>query len=314
MQAIKFDNVSFSYNDGAKVVDGLSLEVEKGEFVAVVGRNGSGKSTAAKLINGLLTPDEGKVYVNGIDTSATNDIFAVRSTVGMVFQNPDNQMVATIVEDDVAFGPENLGVEREEIGRRIDFALGVTGIEKFRDKPSAELSGGQKQRIAIVRALMMEPDVMLFDEPTSALDPEMVGEVLALMKERVAIAGVLAVKPQILILDEATSMLDPLGRKEVNEVIRKLNKDGMTVVTVTHYMEEAVDADRVIVFDGGKVAFSGTPKEVFSREKDLEACGLCLPRATYIFNRLKERGVISGDVVLTGEELEVRLCESYRKG
>ena len=276
MQAIKFDNVSFSYNDGAKVVDGLSLDVEKGEFVAVVGRNGSGKSTAAKLINGLLTPDEGKVYVNGIDTSATNDIFAVRSTVGMVFQNPDNQMVATIVEDDVAFGPENLGVEREEIGRRIDFALGVTGIEKFRDKPSAELSGGQKQRVAI--------------------------------------AGVLAVKPQILILDEATSMLDPLGRKEVNEVIRKLNKDGMTVVTVTHYMEEAVDADRVIVFDGGKVAFSGTPKEVFSREKDLEACGLCLPRATYIFNRLKERGVISGDVVLTGEELEVRLCESYLKG
>lgn len=276
MQAIKFDNVSFSYNDGAKVVDGLSLEVEKGEFVAVVGRNGSGKSTAAKLINGLLTPDEGKVYVNGIDTSATSDIFAVRSTVGMVFQNPDNQMVATIVEDDVAFGPENLGVEREEIGRRIDFALGVTGVEKFRDKPSAELSGGQKQRVAI--------------------------------------AGVLAVKPQILILDEATSMLDPLGRKEVNEVIRKLNKDGMTVVTVTHYMEEAVDADRVIVFDGGKVAFSGTPKEVFSREKDLEACGLCLPRATYIFNRLKERGVISGDVVLTGEELEVRLCESYRKG
>ena len=276
MQAIKFDNVSFSYNDGTKVVDGLSLEVEKGEFVAVVGRNGSGKSTAAKLINGLLTPDEGKVYVNGIDTSATNDIFAVRSTVGMVFQNPDNQMVATIVEDDVAFGPENLGVEREEIGRRIDFALGVTGIEKFRDKPSAELSGGQKQRVAI--------------------------------------AGVLAVKPQILILDEATSMLDPLGRKEVNEVIRKLNKDGMTVVTVTHYMEEAVDADRVIVFDGGKVVFSGTPKEVFSREKDLEACGLCLPRATYIFNRLKERGVISGDVVLTGEELEVRLCESYLKG
>ena len=276
MQAIKFDNVSFSYNDGAKVVDGLSLEVEKGEFVAVVGRNGSGKSTAAKLINGLLTPDEGKVYVNGIDTSATDDIFAVRSTVGMVFQNPDNQMVATIVEDDVAFGPENLGVEREEIGRRIDFALGVTGIEKFRDKPSAELSGGQKQRVAI--------------------------------------AGVLAVKPQILILDEATSMLDPLGRKEVNEVIRKLNKDGMTVVTVTHYMEEAVDADRVIVFDGGKVAFSGTPKEVFSREKDLEACGLCLPRATYIFNRLKERGVLGGDVVLTGEELEVRLCESYLKG
>lgn len=276
MQAIKFDNVSFSYDKKTKVVDGLSLEIEKGEFVAVVGRNGSGKSTAAKLINGLLMPDSGKVYVNGIDTSVTDDIFAVRSSVGMVFQNPDNQMVATIVEDDVAFGPENLGVRREEIGERIDFALAATGIEKFRDKPSAELSGGQKQRVAI--------------------------------------AGVLAVKPQILILDEATSMLDPLGRKEVNEVIKKLNENGMTVVTVTHYMEEAVDADRVIVFDGGRVAFSGTPKEVFCREKELVDCGLCLPRATYIFNRLKERGVISGDVVLTGEELEVRLCESYRKG
>ena len=194
-------------------------------FVAVVGRNGSGKSTAAKLINGLLTPDEGKVYVNGIDTSATNDIFAVRSTVGMVFQNPDNQMVATIVEDDVAFGPENLGVEREEIGRRIDFALGVTGIEKFRDKPSAELSGGQKQRVAI--------------------------------------AGVLAVKPQILILDEATSMLDPLGRKEVNEVIRKLNKDGMTVVTVTHYMEEAEAlSDRIGIMKDGKLLMTGTAREL----------------------------------------------------
>lgn len=277
---IKAEHLTFCYPDEPAghppVLDDISLEIEAGSFVAILGHNGSGKSTFAKHINALLTPTAGKLWVDGLDTGDPENLLNIRGKVGMVFQNPDNQMVATIVEDDVAFGPENLGVEREEIGRRIDFALGVTGIEKFRDKPSAELSGGQKQRVAI--------------------------------------AGVLAVKPQILILDEATSMLDPLGRKEVNEVIRKLNKDGMTVVTVTHYMEEAVDADRVIVFDGGKVAFSGTPKEVFSREKDLEACGLCLPRATYIFNRLKERGVISGDVVLTGEELEVRLCESYLKG
>lgn len=276
MSAVKFDNVSFSYGDGINVVNGLNLEIEEGELVAIVGRNGSGKSTAAKLINGLLVPDVGKVYVYGTDTSEAKDIFAVRSKVGMVFQNPDNQMVATIVEDDVAFGPENLGVEREEIGERIDFALSATGTAAFRDKPSAELSGGQKQRVAI--------------------------------------AGVLAVNPKLLILDEATSMLDPIGRREVVDVVKKLNKErGMTVITVTHYMEEAVDADRVIVMDGGKVIFSGTPREVFSREKELEECGLCLPRATYIFNRLKENGVVDGDIVLTGDELEVRLCESYRK-
>ena len=246
MQAIKFDNVSFSYDEKVKVVDGLSLEIEKGEFVAVVGRNGSGKSTVAKLINGLLTPDSGQVTVDGIDTAKTDDIFSVRSKVGMVFQNPDNQMVATIVEDDVAFGPENLGVERGEIGRRIDFALDSAGISAFRDRASSELSGGQKQRVAI--------------------------------------AGVLAMNPE------------------------------MTILIVTHYMDEATDADRVIVFDSGKAVFSGTPREVFSREDDLIKCGLCLPNATYIFNRLKERGVIGGDVVLTEEELEKRLCEYYLKG
>ena len=277
MQAIKFDNVSFSYDEKVKVVDGLSLEIEKGEFVAVVGRNGSGKSTVAKLINGLLTPDSGQVTVDGIDTAKTDDIFSVRSKVGMVFQNPDNQMVATIVEDDVAFGPENLGVERGEIGRRIDFALDSAGISAFRDRASSELSGGQKQRVSI--------------------------------------AGVLAMNPEILIFDEATSMLDPLGRKEVMDVIKKLNKEkGMTILIVTHYMDEATDADRVIVFDSGKAVFSGTPREVFSREEDLIKCGLCLPNATYIFNRLKERGVIGGDVVLTEEELEKRLCEYYLKG
>lgn len=277
MQAVRFDDVSFSYDSGEKIVKGLSFEIGKGEYVAVLGRNGSGKSTTAKLIDGLIMPDTGKVYVDGTDTSSAADIFTVRSKVGMVFQNPDNQMVATIVEDDVVFGPENLGVDREEIGRRIEFALDAAGVSDFRDRPSSDLSGGQKQRVAI--------------------------------------AGVLAIKPDILILDEATSMLDPAGRKEVVDVVKKLNKEqGMTVITVTHYMEEAVDADRIIVMDGGKVAFSGTPREVFSREKDLEKCGLCLPRATYIFNRLKERGILSGDVVLTGEELEVRLCESYRKG
>ena len=280
MQAVKFDNVDFSYEgSGVKAVDNLSFSVNKGEFVAVVGKNGSGKSTAAKLINALIRPSAGTVTVDGVeitDKTDEKDVYAVRRKVGMVFQNPDNQMVATIVEDDVAFGPENLGVKREEIGERIKFALEVTGTTEFRNRASAELSGGQKQRVAI--------------------------------------AGALAIKPEILILDEATSMLDPKGREEVNDIVRKLNREnGMTVITVTHYMEEAVFADKVYVMNNGRVAFYGTPAEVFAREKELVECGLCLPRAAYIFNRLKERGVVTGENVLTEDELEVKLCESFAK-
>lgn len=280
MQAIKFDNVDFSYEEnGKKAVNNLSFSVNKGEFIAVVGKNGSGKSTAAKLINGLIRPTSGCVTVfenEIIDKTLDKDVYEVRKKVGMVFQNPDNQMVATIVEDDIAFGPENLGVPRKEIGERIDFALNATDTEKFRYRASAELSGGQKQRVAI--------------------------------------AGALAIKPEILILDESTSMLDPKGRAEVNQIVRKLNKENaMTVITVTHYMEEAALADRIFVMKDGKIDFSGTPEEVFSRESDLARCGLMLPRAAYIFNRLKERGVLSGKTVLTEQELEVKLCELFAR-
>ncbi len=277
MQAIKLDNVTFSYEEGICVLNGISLEIKEGEYVAVVGENGSGKSTVAKLINGLLMPKSGEVIVLDKNTMEKDSIFEIRKSVGMVFQNPDNQMVATIVEDDVAFGPENIGIKREEIAKRIEFALQATGTQEFRTRPASELSGGQKQRVAI--------------------------------------AGVLAIRPKILILDEATSMLDPRGRSEVNEVIRALNKnEGMTVITVTHYMEEVFEADRVIVMKEGRIAFSGTPQEIFSREKELERCGLCLPRATYIANRLKERGVIEKNAkCFTAEDLEVALCESFAK-
>lgn len=277
MQAIKIENAYFSYEEGNFAVNDISLEISQGEYIAIVGKNGSGKSTVAKLINGLLNAKSGVVTVMGLDPKNKKELFEIRKNVGMVFQNPDNQMVATIVEDDIAFGPENIGVSREEIGERIEFALKATNTEQFRSRPSDELSGGQKQRVAI--------------------------------------AGVLAIKPKILILDEATSMLDPRGRSEVNAVIRRLNKEeGITVITVTHYMEEALFADRVIVTKDGDVAFSGTPEQVFAREKDIEDCGLCLPRAMYIANRLKERNVLDKNLkCYTVEELEKALCESFAK-
>ncbi|MBR3864011.1 MAG: energy-coupling factor transporter ATPase [Clostridia bacterium] len=277
MQAIKIENAYFSYEEGHPAVNDISLEINQGEYIAIVGKNGSGKSTIAKLINGLLLPKSGKVSVFGLDTSDKKQVFEIRKNVGMVFQNPDNQMVATIVEDDIVFGPENIGVPREEIAKRIEFALTATNNTAFRNRPSSELSGGQKQRVAI--------------------------------------AGVLAIRPKILILDEATSMLDPKGRSEVNEVIRKLNKEeGITVITVTHYMEEALFADRVIVTNSGQIAFSGTPEQVFSREKDIEACGLCLPRAMYIANRLKEKNILDKNLkCYTAQELESALCELFVK-
>ena len=272
MQAVKLENVSFSYEDGQFAVNDFSLEINQGEFVAIVGRNGSGKSTVAKLINALLLPNSGKVTVFGMDTQDKKQLFEIRKCVGMVFQNPDNQMVATIVEDDVAFGPENLGVPSEQIKQRIDFALKVTDMESFRHRQSAHLSGGQKQRVAI--------------------------------------AGALAINPKILILDEATSMLDPKGREEVMNIVKKLNKEqNMTVIAVTHYMEEAVFADRVIVTNNGQVVMQGTPNQVFGNEQQILKSGLSLPRATYIFNRLKERGAISGEPPLTTDQLEQRLCE-----
>lgn len=277
MKIIEIENVDFYYDGSAvKAADGLSLSVNEGEFIALVGRNGSGKSTAARLINGLLLPKSGSVIVLGMQTSDAKTIFSVRASVGMVFQNPDNQTVATIVEDDVAFGPENLGIESAEIGKRIENALKAVDMLAFKKSEASALSGGQKQRIAI--------------------------------------AGVLAIEPKVLILDESTSMLDPKGRAEIIDIVKRLNREkGVTVICVTHYMDEAALADRVIVLKNGKIHIAGTPREVFAREEELAACGLCLPRASYVFNRLAEKGYLGGQIALNREELEQKLCELFAK-
>lgn len=275
MTAIEFKNVSFSYetedsNKKTKAIDGLSLKIEEGDFVALVGHNGSGKSTAARLMNGLLFPTSGDVEVFGVNTKDKDKLFEIRSNVGMVFQNPDNQMIATIVEDDIAFGPENLGIEREEIGRRIEFALKAVGMEEYRKATPFKLSGGQKQRIAI--------------------------------------AGVLAIKPKVLVLDESTAMLDPKGRREIYDVIKTLNKnEGMTVILITHYMDEAALFDKVVVMSDGKLVASGTPKEVYKDAKLIESVGLKLPRPTKLAMHLKENGIDLGEILTTKELLD-ELC------
>ena len=269
-EAIVFENVDFAYDEGEKnVVEDLSFKVERGAFVALVGRNASGKSTVAKLVNGLIAPLSGKITVLGLDATDENNSFEIRKRCGIVFQNPDNQTVATIVEDDVAFGPENIGVEREEIGKRIDFALKATGTESFRFSSASRLSGGQKQRVAI--------------------------------------AGVLATKPEILILDESTSMLDPRGRREVMDVVKNLNKLGMTVIVITHYMDEVTDCDEVLVMGGGRLLRSGTPEEIFADEDLLARAGLELPVPAKIAKLLRKKGVKIGQP-LTKEALKDELC------
>lgn len=268
--ALSLENVSFSYDeDSPKAISNLSLSVKRGEFLAVLGHNGSGKSTLAKLVCGLLTADEGKVTVWGLDPSNKNDINEVRAHAGVVFQNPDNQTVASIVEDDVAFGPENLGVDREEIGKRIYKSLRAVGMEKFRHATPSRLSGGQKQRIAI--------------------------------------AGVLAIKPDVLILDESTAMLDPKGRAEICEVALKLNKEeGMTVLLITHFMEEALLADRAVVMNRGEIVADGVPGDIFRHSEELEIFNLCPPQILSICHRLKEGGLPVEDC-LTAEELSQSL-------
>ena len=269
-EAVKFENVCFSYEeDGPEVVKDLSFSIKRGEFVALVGRNAGGKSTVAKLINGLIAPLSGKITVMGMDGADEDNTYEIRKKCGIVFQNPDNQTVATIVEDDVAFGPENIGVEREEIGKRIDFALKATGTEAFRHSSASRLSGGQKQRVAI--------------------------------------AGVLAIKPEILILDESTSMLDPRGRREVMDVVKELNREGMTVIVITHYMEEVTECDRVLVLKYGSLLKEGTPREVFADEELLSKAGLELPLAAKIAKLLKKNGIPAGEP-LTKEELKDNLC------
>ena len=264
--AVVFDGVTFSYSDQASpALNNVSLTVKRGEFLAVIGHNGSGKSTMARLINGLLLPDKGKVSVFGLNTAEGKNPIEIRKRAGIVFQNPDNQMVASIIEDDVAFGPENLGVEREEIGRRIDWALKAVGMEKYRTGTPSRLSGGQKQRIAI--------------------------------------AGVLAIKPDIIILDESTAMLDPRGRREVMQVVSRLNREeGLTVILITHFMEEALLADRTIVLNKGEVVMQGTPAEIFLHSERLEAYNLSLPRIGRICKALQRAGIAVADC-LTPETL-----------
>ena len=278
MEAVRFDNVKFSYEEDGQdyAVNGVSLSVEEGEFVAVLVRNGSGKSTLAKLINALLVPTEGKVTVFGMDTLDAKMTFEIRKNAGMVFQNPDNQTVASVVEDDVAFGPENIGVPREEIGKRIEFALDAVGMQEFRHATPSRLSGGQKQRVAI--------------------------------------AGVLAILPKIMILDESTAMLDPRGRREVMEVIKRLNRErGMTVILITHFMDEALQADRAIVMHRGEAVMDGPPEEIFARSEELETYNLTLPRAAAVCKALQAAGMPVNNA-FTAEELAEAVCASLQRG
>lgn len=271
---IECENVIFSYPDSPVfALNCVSLSVKKGEFLSVIGHNGSGKSTLARLLNGLLEADAGKITVLGMDVSEGKNAVEIRKHVGVVFQNPDNQMVASIVEDDVAFGPENIGIERDEIGRRIEWALNAVGMENYRTATPTRLSGGQKQRIAV--------------------------------------AGVLAIKPDVIILDESTAMLDPKGRKEVIEVVRRLNKEeGMTVILITHFMEEALLADRTIVMNKGEIALQGTPEEIFESGSALETFGLSLPRISVISQNLRVAGMTIKDV-LRPEELATEIVKNF---
>lgn len=274
--AVKLQNVSFAYGDGEiNALENVSLEIGQGEFVAILGHNGSGKSTLARLINGLLTPSAGKIFVLGMDSADRKNLFEIRKNAGVVFQNPDNQTVASVVEDDVAFGPENTGVPREEIGRRIDFALRAVGMEEFRHAEATKLSGGQKQRVAI--------------------------------------AGVLALQPRIIILDESTAMLDPRGRREITSVVQKLNKENkITVIDITHFPEEAMLADRAIVLHRGRVVLQGKPEEVLKSEEELLSYNLALPKSVKICRDLRARGLDVSDS-LSPEEIAKEIASQIAK-
>ena len=281
MAFISIKNVCFSYAEETdpqlhvNAVDGVSLNVNKGEFVAVIGHNGCGKSTLAKHLNAMLLPDSGKVYVDGDDTADEQKTWDIREKVGLVLQNPDNQLVASIVEEDVAFGPENLGVDPKEIRQRVDNALKAVGMYEYRTHAPYKLSGGQKQRVAI--------------------------------------AGLLAIQPKCIVLDEPTAMLDPSGRNEVMSTLLKLNKeDGITVVLITHYMDEAVLADRVVVMDSGKVLTEGTPDEVFSQVELLKKLRLDVPQAAELAYRLRGCGVKIDRIPLKREDC-VKLLEEAIK-
>ncbi len=258
-----------------RAIDGVDVDIKKGDFVAGLGHNGSGKSTLAKHVNGLLLPTEGTVWVGDMDTRDEEHIWDVRKTAGMVFQNPDNQIIGNIVEEDVGFGPENIGVPTEEIWKRVEASLKAVGMTAYRLQSPNKLSGGQKQRVAI--------------------------------------AGVMAMKPECIILDEPTAMLDPNGRREVIRTIHELNRtEGITVLLITHYMEEAIEADRIIVMDDGRIVMDGQPREIFSRVKELKSHGLDVPQVTELAWELKEAGIPLADGILSREELVEQLVPLLR--
>ena len=273
---IKIDNLYFQYPHGEDeepklAIKGVSLEIEEGSFTAIIGQNGSGKSTLAKNLNGLLLPSHGAVYVSGMDTRDEDKIWDIRQTAGMVFQNPDNQLVSAIVEDDVAFGPENIGIDPVEIRARVDEALDAVKMGKYKRKAPHLLSGGQKQRIAI--------------------------------------AGVVAIRPRCIIFDEPTAMLDPRGRKDIMEIIEKLHREGITVILITHFMDEAVKADRVVIMNKGEILLDGTPDHVFSQDELIRSARLDVPMAAEIAIYLRENGIDVPPEVVTAERLKEFVCQ-----
>ena len=275
MKIVKAENLEFEYvkldeegkvESTLKAVDGVSLNVEAGDFIAILGHNGSGKSTLAKHINAILVPSEGTLYVDGKDTKDPDNLWKIRQTAGMVFQNPDNQIIGTIVDEDVAFGPENMGIPKEEIWRRVEKSLKSVGMWEYRSHSPNKLSGGQKQRVAI--------------------------------------AGVVAMQPKCIVLDEPTAMLDPNGRREVIKTVMELNRqEKVTVILITHYMEEVIHADKVIVMDEGKVVMQGTPREIFSQVEKLKSLRLDVPQVTLLAHELKKSGLDLPDGILSIEEL-----------
>lgn len=283
MDIICSDNLVFEYirrdEEGnvegiTRAVDGVSFTVKQGDFVAILGHNGSGKSTVAKAINAILEPTEGTLFVNGMDTKDREDLWKIRQSAGMVFQNPDNQIIATVVEEDVAFGPENMGIPTNEIVKRVKESLDAVGMYEYRFHSPNKLSGGQKQRVAI--------------------------------------AGIMAMRPQCIVLDEPTAMLDPGGRREVIKTLHELNKkEKITILLITHYMDEVIDADAVFVMDDGKIVLQGTPRQVFSKVEEMKQHGLDVPQVTELAYELKKAGVRLKDGILTVDELKTELMKLY---
>lgn len=280
MGIIKARNVKYDYikyddsgqpSESYRAVDDVNLDISKGQFISILGHNGSGKSTLAKHINALLVPTEGTLWIDGMDTKSVEKLWEIRQRAGMVFQNPNNQIIGTVVEEDVGFGPENMGIPTEEIWKRVDKSLEAVGMTPFRHRSPNKLSGGQKQRVAI--------------------------------------AGVMAMHPKCIVLDEPTAMLDPNGRKEVLQAVHELNrKEGITVVLITHYMEEVIDSDKVFVMDHGHVVMQGTPREIFSRVEELKTYRLDVPQVTLLAYELRQEGLFLPEGILTIKELVDALC------